>query len=166
MSIAAQKHHACPTCRCGEPLPDSLVRAMTDPTPTRAEVTDERLIERLRDMGIQCCDLAADRIPALRERAEAAERDRLLMAQKYDEEHPDPALMATIIMRNIENRFVIEDLQTALTEARRAEAAAWNDAIEAVRPVAITCFASGCDAHELDDDIRALRRAATTEGEA
>ena len=49
---------------------------------------------------------------------------------------------------------------------REAVDAAWNDAIEAVRPVAITCFASGCDAHELDDAIRALRRAAPAEGEA
>ena len=47
---------------------------------------------------------------------------------------------------------------TDATAARRAEAAAWNDAIEAVRPVALASFASGCDAHELDEDIRALRR--------
>lgn len=83
---------------------------------------------------------------ALRQRAEAAERDRLLMAQKYDKEHSDPALMSKIIMQNIENRFVIEDLQTALTEARAQVAAAW----EAGRDAA----AAACD-HERHDLVEA-----------
>lgn len=59
-------------------------------------------------------------------------------------------------------------LRDALTAARRAEAAAWNDAIEAA--------AEKCDVASMDhigdivrgigDEIRALRRAAPTEGEA
>ena len=63
---------------------------------------------------------------ALRERLEAAEAERLLMAQRFDEGHPDPALMAKIIMQNIESRFSIEDLRKALTESRAREAAAWD----------------------------------------
>lgn len=126
---------------------------MTDPTPTptRAEVTDERLIERLRDMGIQCCDLAADRIPTLRERAEAAEAEcarlkniRSAIAEGYNAE-------AVAL-----EKAVSETLTAQLTAAHRAEDSAWNDAIEAAEAAYAQGFAA----------IRALRRAAPTEGEA
>ncbi len=115
---------------------------MTDPTPTRAEVDrfgcDQLGMEKMPDgEWVRFTDYQA-----LRERAEAAEELLAHMMQVQ--------------------RCTVD----AANEARRAEATAWNDAIEAARTVAITCFASGCDAHELDDDIRALRRAAPTEGEA
>jgi len=147
--------------------------AMTDATPTRSEVTDERLIERLRDMGIQCCDLAADRIPTLRERAEAAEAEcarlkniRSAIAEGYNAE-------AVAL-----EKAVSETLTAQLTAARRAEAAAWNDAIEAAATVGDHyadmdyCamgypedggIAASGTAHTIRQDIRALRRAAPTE---
>lgn len=127
---------------------------MTDPTPTRAEV----LLRRLREpaFGTETTERnlmaeAADMIQALRERAEAAERDWTELRDLYD---------AKVL---------------ALTEARRAEAAAWNDAIEAAEKAALdrqgrrmmgdghgnSCYDIGVS--DAASAIRALRRAAPTE---
>lgn len=135
---------------------------MTDPTPTRAEV------ERFG-----CDQLGMDKMPdgewvrftdyaALRERTEAAER-----------------LLA-------ESRQHVIFWEAREVEARRAEAAAWNDAIEAaagncdateasfiymananlpvISPIVARDRARQCA--QLAESIRALRRAAPTEGEA
>ena len=117
---------------------------MTDPTPTRAEV----LLRRLREpaFGTETTERnlmaeAADMIQALRERAEAAERDWTELRDLYD---------AKVL---------------ALTEARRAEAAAWNDAIEAAAGEVESLWAFRT-CREVTESIRALRRAAPTEGEA
>ena len=125
--------------------------AMTDQTPTRAEVeAQRRAASFLRSQHKQLCfeqgdhkdevdtaySLGADaieRCTALRERAEAAER--VIKAQDYD------------YGRAISERDA----------ARRAEAAAWNDAIEAAAERVFEPEAS---------EIRALRRSAPTEGEA
>jgi hypothetical protein len=45
----------------------------------------------------------ASEYDAMVKRAEKAEAQVLAIAQKFDEEHPDPALMARIIMKNVEN---------------------------------------------------------------
>ena len=78
-------------------------------------------------------------------------------------------------------KSVSETLTAQLTAARRAEAAAWNDAIEAAATVGDHyadmdyCamgypedggIAASGTAHTIRQDIRALRRAAPTEGEA
>lgn len=134
---------------------------MTDPTPTRAEV-ERCAASFLRSQHEQLCfeqgdhkdevdtaySLGADaneRCAALRERAEAAERER------------DGAVQ----WRNHYRQSWL-DCRDALTAARRAEAAAWNDAIEAAaQRVGDLCKfdARKCDA----EAIRALRRAAPTE---
>ena len=116
---------------------------MDDPTPTRAEA------ERFG-----CDQLGMDKMPDgewvrftdyadLRERAEAAERHK---DAGWDQQ------------RYWCDRYVNKTaaLEKALVEARRAEAAAWNDAIEAAEAAYAHGFAA----------IRALRRAAPTEGEA
>lgn len=82
--------------------------------------------------------LVAERDAAIK-RAEAAERER------------DGAIQ----WRNHYRQSWL-DCRDALTAARRAEAAAWNDAIEAAEAAYAQGFAA----------IRALRRAAPTEGEA
>ena len=144
---------------------------MTDPTPTRAEV--EALVERLKYNAEitdyledrEAMNQAADLIQALRERAEAAEKESA--------EWRDQALRKA----------------DALTAARRAEAAAWNDAIEIERELIAayvgavpqvvtdrqeimsaiergTCLQHPYMVEHHSDRIRALRRAAPTEGEA
>lgn len=109
---------------------------MTNPTPTRAEVAIVRF-DPCPFGGAMTLDPSGDYVryddyQALRERAEAAER-RASEAQ---------------------SRYLGAVQQ--LTAARRAEAAAWNDAIEAAEAAYAHGFAA----------IRALRRAAPTEGEA
>lgn len=126
--------------------------AMTDPTPTRAEVERDLLMavllgaeyrvdldwlhkhgmEGATALGKRVAELTIamrDERDALREWAEAAERDR--------DEH----------------KAVLRMTGEMLTSARRAEAAAWNDAIEAAEAAYAHGFAA----------IRALRRAAPTE---
>ena len=113
----------------------------TDPTPTRAEA------ERFG-----CDQLGMDKMPdgewvrftdyaALRDRAEAAERAHLSLCEAI-------GIPATALSHI--------EYTAQLTAARRAEAAAWNDAIEAAEAAYAQGFAA----------IRALRRAAPTEGEA
>ena len=48
---------------------------------------------------------------ALKARAEKAEADLLAMAQKFDEGHANPALMARIIMKHIENELRVKNLE-------------------------------------------------------
>ena len=137
--------------------------AMTDATPTRAEV--EALVAHNKAL--------IDRNVALRERAEAAEAEcarlkniRSAIAEGYNAE-------AVAL-----EKAVSETLTAQLTAARRAEAAAWNDAIEAADKAAIdrqgrramgdghgnSCYDIGVS--DAASAIRALRRAAPTEGEA
>lgn len=107
---------------------------MTDPTPTRAEVDIDALIRSFHhnsNVGKSLVSIKADN-QALRERAEAAEKESA--------EWRDQALRKA----------------DALTKARRAEAAAWNDAIEAAADKLDLLLPS-------KDAIRALRRAAPTE---
>lgn len=163
---------------------------MTDPTPTRAEV--EAAVEKLANshLGMSLVEwnavsntilTCAAENQALRERAEAAEAEcarlkniRSAIAEGYNAE-------AVAL-----EKAVSETLTAQLTEARRAEAAAWNDAIEAAAGVAEQyrdCWprATAPDAqYELKQEylhmangakivgqqVRALRRAAPTEGEA
>ena len=142
---------------------------MTDPTPTRAEVerydpyTDEGNREGYGEMEKQPDGdwVRFTDYQALRERAEAAEAE------------------ATRLEMACFNQGVsISYTQAALTAARRAEAAAWNDAIEASDKAAIdrqgrramgdghgnSCYDIGVS--DAASAIRALRRAAPTEGEA
>lgn len=92
-------------------------------------------------------DLTAEN-QALRERAEAAERER------------DGAIQ----WRNHYRQSWL-DCRDTLTAARRAESAAWNDAIEAVEAEALQYVGPGAR-ETVREIIRALRRAAPTEGEA
>lgn len=146
-----------------DPTPATMrIRLMTDPTPTRAEVehhprqdvTDLTVQEwaayRCDDAGAVARKLLADN-QALRERAEAAESEcarlkniRSAIAEGYNAE-------AVALEKSVS-----ETITAQLTAARRAEAAAWNDAIEAAEAAYAQGFAA----------IRALRRAAPTEGEA
>lgn len=48
---------------------------------------------------------------ALKARAEKAEADLLEMAQKFDEGHANPALMARIIMKHIEDELRVKNLE-------------------------------------------------------
>jgi hypothetical protein len=123
---------------------------MTDPTPTptptRAEVERFDLVNVAYDLGeyvkrieqqeggrfVRWADYAA-----LRERAEAADS----------------------LITELRHRYASGQVQ--LTAARRAEDAAWNDAIEAVRKALRVENGS-----RADYTLRALRRAAPTEGEA
>ncbi|QXI63379.1 hypothetical protein CP157_01097 [Paracoccus marcusii] len=152
--------------------------AMTDPTPTRAEVEAHDLAEQGRHaisaLWQRCETLTAQR-NALRERAEAAEAER---DRQYDE--------------NVNRIAMQARAENERDAARRAEAAAWNDAIEAAAQWAedgFTCRAcnapfltsvghydedcpkgraswDGLPRDQLPIRIRALRRAAPTEGEA
>lgn len=96
--------------------------AMTDPTPTRAEVEAHDLAEQGRHaisaLWQRCETLTAQR-NALRERAEAAEAER---DRQYDE--------------NVNRIAMQARAENERDAARRAEAAAWNDAIEAAAGVA------------------------------
>ena len=156
--------------------------AMTDPTPTRAEVehhprqdvTDLTVQEwaayRCDDAGAVARRLLADN-QALRERVEAAESEcarlkniRSAIAEGYNAE-------AVALEKSVS-----ETITAQLTAARRAEAAAWNDAIEAADKAAIdrqgrramgdghgnSCYDIGVS--DAASAIRALRRAAPTEG--
>ena len=142
---------------------------MTDPTPTRAEVerydpyTDEGNREGYGEMEKQSDGdwVSYADYQALRERAEAARRRGDILAEGWQ----------------IADEGRIE-AEAALTEARRAESAAWNDAIEAEDKAAIerqgrramgdghgnSCYDIGVS--DAASAIRALRRAAPTEGEA
>lgn len=113
---------------------------MTEPTPTRDEVARYDPLFSLGEM-LKCPDGPYVRFTdyqALRERAEAADRGQTAL------------------------RSMLRQAEGDLIAARRAEAAAWNDAIEAA---AHRCY---MDQGRFDspDRIRALRRAAPTEGEA
>lgn len=163
---------------------------MTDPTPTRAEVerhphwsvTVETSGDHITTLEPECYGgrelSAADEVAirtaahhllsfigdgtpgALRERAEAAEQGRREAIANSNEEFREHT--ETLRRLNV--------AETALTAARRAEAAAWNDAIEAA--------ADACEPFDYDGvgdrmckntckhRIRALRRAAPTEGKA
>lgn len=152
--------------------------AMTDATPTRAEV--EAAVEKLANshlgMSLEEWNAVSNTIltcaaenQALRERAEAAEAER------------DEARAAYLAHKRLRI-----DAEQQAHAARRAEAAAWNDAIEAAAGVAEQyqdCWprATAPDAqYELKQEylhmangakivgqqVRALRRAAPTEGEA
>lgn len=133
---------------------------MTDPTPTRAEV--EAAVEKLANshLGMSLMEwnavsntilTCAAENQALRERAEAAEEQR----------------------DNYQGMY--ETGLHLLTAARRAEDAAWNDAIEAAAKEADEevdrCSSGGAysimqeTARDVAEYIRALRRAAPTEGE-
>lgn len=125
-------------------------------------------------------------INALRERAEAAEKEvsssmreasqlaMFLYRRFYREVSPDFELIEypSGVLSQVDNMLagVIE----MLNAARRAEAAAWNDAIEAAAgKVARYMIGAGVGSgpfHKLNQeiaaDIRALRRAAPTGGEA
>lgn len=118
---------------------------MTDPTPTRAEVA--RYTAAGYDPGMKASHEGAwvsfTDYQALRERAEAAE-------QRADSNASDAHRLA------VENNALDSTLGRTLTTARRAEADAWNDAIEAAAVIPGT---SPQRAHR----IRALRRAAPTE---
>lgn len=115
-----------------------------------------------------CDQLGMDKMPdgewvrftdyeELRDRAEAAKAER--------DAARDESLRELMALE------VVEHCRAQLTAARRAEAAAWNDAIEAA---ARDVEEWGNSFGDLDpvqprvvaDDIRALRRAAPTEGEA
>ena len=130
---------------------------MTDPTQTRAEV--ERLchviIRHVADGAtIWEKDHAAmiDTMRALRERAEAAEAER---AEQWRQRREAEAARDTAL--------AISDA------ARRAEAAAWNDAARICDELAIGYAGQRGAVFSLTEaarDIRALRRAAPTEGEA
>lgn len=129
--------------------------AMTDPTPTRAEVehhprpdvTDLTVQEwaayRCDDAGAVARKLLAEN-QALRERAEAAERAHLSLCEAI-------GIPATALSHI--------EYTAQLTAARRAEAAAWNDAIEAAAVAAEEWDTFGPTVRA----IRALRRAAPTE---
>lgn len=142
---------------------------MTDPTPTRAEVeafrpetiipsSDTVILPKsqfkrwcenyqasLRAMGARHFAEEA----ALRERAEAAER-------RADSNASDANRLA------VENNALDSTLGRTLTAAHRAEAAAWNDAIEAAAAEVESLWAFRT-CREVTDAIRALRRAAPTE---
>lgn len=140
---------------------------MTDPTPTSAEVDSFRPVdihERNADMLAEPDGqwVRLSDYQALRERAEAAEA----MAEslrKMEEEAADgereyrriAEKAADVMLRAVAER----------DEARRAEAAAWNDAIEAAAGEVESLWAFRT-CQEVADAIRALRRAAPTEGEA
>ena len=131
--------------------PPSIVigRAMTDPTPTRADW--ETLVAHNKAL--------IDRNVALRERAEAAERAHLSLCEAI-------GIPATALSHI--------EYTAQLTADRRAEAAAWNDAIEAAADFlheqaadkGNTKTPQGRTAIFYRRQIRALRRAAPTEGEA
>lgn len=166
---------------------------MTDPTPTRAEVERDLLMavllgaeyrvdldwlhkhgmEGATALGKRAAELTIamrDERDALRERAEAAESEcarlkniRSAIAEGYNAE-------AVALEKSVS-----ETLTAQLTAARRAEAAAWNDAIEAADKAAIdrqgrramgdghgnSCYDIGVS--DAASAIRALRRAAPTE---
>ena len=135
---------------------------MTDPTPTPTRAEAEALCATLRygcNLQQRDGEQAADMIQALHERAEAAERHK---DAGWDQQ------------RYWCDRYVNKTaaLEKALVEARRAEAAAWNDAIEAAAKAAIdrqgrramgdghgnSCYDIGVS--DAASAIRALRRAA------
>lgn len=148
---------------------------MTDPTPTRAE--DARIPDHcaweMRGHWSRAYEALLEDHKALRERAEAADS----------------------LITELRHRYAVG--QVAITEARRAEAAAWNDAIEAAAEwhqseiarlkeqvsennaylarVGAASYDSDANRYCIDQisaheqsvaAIRALRRAAPTEGEA
>ena len=154
--------------------------AMTDPTPTRAEVERDLLMavllgaeyrvdldwlhkhgmEGATALGKRAAELTIvmrDERDALRERAEAAERDRDEALNQLDSA-----------------KHSVDVLRRRIT----ATNAAWNDAIEAADKAAIgrqgrramgdghgnSCYDIGVS--DAASAIRALRRAAPTEGEA
>lgn len=163
---------------------------MTDPTPTRAEV--EAAVEKLANshLGMSLVEwnavsntilACAAENQALRERAEAAEaaikrqagaaatlRTLTLSEVQHlkDMDRSEYNAARTLDGEREANAMLTEEvdrLNAALTAARRAEAAAWNDAIEAAGNLeSIHGYSNAVPRHR----IRALRRAAPTEGEA
>lgn len=141
---------------------------MTDPTATRSEVeAQRRAVSFLRSQHAQICfergdhkdevdtpwSRGADAIEqcaALRERAEAAERHK---DAGWDQQ------------RYWSDRYISKTtaLEAALVKAQAAEAAAWNDAIEAA---AQKCRENSMSSMAGEKAIRALRRDVPTEGEA
>lgn len=168
--------------------------AMTDPTPTRAEVVLRRLREPA--FGTETTERnlmaeAADLIAALRERAEAAEAERKAADFRLVDRYRNPK---TGIFNFPDD---VAAIVRALDAARRAEAAAWNDAIDAAKAwhrceiarlqnqvSENNAYLTRVGASSQDTEanryclglisahqksiaaIRALRRAAPTEGEA
>ena len=136
---------------------------MTDPNPTRAEV------ERFG-----CDQLGMDKMPdgewvrftdyaALRDRAEAAEAERIEVERAFSN-LDQKRKVAEFECGN--NRAKLELAKSALTAARRAEAAAWNDAIEAAYQACLTCDGALNNAGAAAVKVRALRRAVPVEGDA
>lgn len=122
---------------------------MTDPTPTRAEV-ETILRYHFNEPDDYPISTTIGHLRALRERAEASER------------HKDAGWDQQRYWSDRYNRKTAA-LEKALVEARRAESAAWNDAIEAAGNLeSIHGYSNAVPRHR----IRALRRAAPTEGEA
>lgn len=128
---------------------------MTDPTPTPTRAEVERIPEHCAwaargYWGSAYMALLEDH-KALRERAEAAEAER---AEQWRQRRGAEAARDTAL--------AISDA------AQRAETAAWNDAIEAAAEKCDVVFMDhvGDLIRAIGDDIRALRRAAPTEGEA
>lgn len=119
---------------------------MTDPTPTPTRAGYSVHVEDYADM---LRSLSAEN-QALRERAEAAQKNYL-----------DTRMEVTLLEEA--HSTVSGALATALeqlTAARRAEAAAWNDAIDAAGNLeSIHGYSNAVPRHR----IRALRRAAPTE---
>lgn len=150
---------------------------MTDLTPTRAEVVHRMARNMItshtkKDLAEWGLSLEAEN-QALRERAEAAEAELHTMKT------------AGIIEVAVRNPSVMEYMQHwegRAERAERAEAAAWNDAIEALASKLSEMLRATAKANEknhpqyaaemeewaddVQDEARALRRAAPTEGEA
>lgn len=132
---------------------------MTDASTTGAVSSplDETLVAHNKALIDRNVALVDERDAAI-QRAEAAEAEReMLKAAVFGSSDYWPSLA---IGNFCEMARTTEDArkeaQDQLTAARRAEAAAWNDAIEAAEAAYAQGFAA----------IRALRRAAPTEGEA
>lgn len=152
---------------------------MTDPTPTRSEVTVARYNAVGYDPGMTAAHdgpwVSFTDCQALRERAEAAERRAydLAVAIMGGEDAPGYAdSIPTQVLVDQQREMAQEWLHRVTPdEARRDEAAAWNDAIEAVADFlheqaadkGNTKTPQGRTAIFYRRKIRALRRAAPTE---
>lgn len=68
------------------------------------------------------------------ERIAEIEAEKLALAQKFDESHPDPALMARIILKSIDDELRSDDMDKQIASAR-------NDALrEAARVASNACL--------------------------
>lgn len=132
---------------------------MTDPTPTRAEV-ETILRYHFNEPDDYPISTTIGHLRALRERAEAAEAERKAADFRLVDRYRNPK---TGIFNFPDD---VAAIVRALDEARRAEAAAWNDAIEAAAERLTSTTAMIFTLGDCVTVIRALRRAAPTEGEA